>query len=427
MEGVFPRYRFFSTDYTLITIHSYKPDSTTKPALTSLKDDNSIVIGRADKGGATVVWNAKDYEAECLRQLSDKQIYEEVSSDHSTQVHNKLTDLVASFNLPQKEKETILQWSNRKGAYFYILGKIHKIKTLGDLPPGRPICSQIGAPTRAASLWLDWKLSTVCNKYCTELVKDTTQFLQHVNQLNANAPLPYTHILALDVIALYPNIDIDEGICALKEALYTSSDENSSNIDNILKLAMFVLQNNYFEFNNQYYRQISGTAMGTPFAVSYANIYMSWWMRKYYFTTPNCPEVTDRFIDDLAALSTSSEKELHCFVNQLNMRHDKIKFTAEISKTSIPFLDVRLYLMDNRLETDLYSKPTSSHRYLPPNSCHPPHIFRSIVYSGSLRIRRICSKPEWCDERLTEFARYLKLCGYRTKTIKQQIAKASIL
>ena len=193
----------------------------------------------------------------------------------------------------------------------------------------------------------------------------------------------------------------------------------------IYKLATFVLENNFFEFKGQHYRQISGTAMGTPFAVSYANIYMSWWMRTFYFTTPNHPDVTYRFIDDLATLSTSTEKEIQVFIEQLNQRHDKIKFTAEINKISIPFLDVRLHLLNQRLETDLYSKPTTSHRYLPPNSCHPPHIFKSIIYSGSLRIRRICSKPEWCETRLKEFAQYLKLCNYKPKVINQQIARAS--
>ena len=98
----------------------------------------------------------------------------------------------------------------------------------------------------------------------------------------------------------------------------------------IYKLATFVLENNFFEFKGQHYRQISGTAMGTPFAVSYANIYMSWWMRTFYFTTPNHPDVTYRFIDDLAALSTSTEKEIQVFIEQLNQRQDKIKFTKEV-------------------------------------------------------------------------------------------------
>ena len=166
--------------------------------------------------------------------------------------------------------------------------------------------------------------------------------------------------------------------------------------------------------------------MGTPFAVSYANIYMSWWMRKYYYTTPNCPEVTKRFIDDLAALSTATKEDLHTFVDHLNSRHPKIKFTVEISKQSVPFLDVQIHLSQHKLETDLYSKPTASHRYLPPTSCHPRHIFRSIAYSGALRIRRICSKPEWCTKRLAEFSCYLRQSGYSAKTVNLQIERASI-
>ncbi|XP_077979286.1 uncharacterized protein LOC144434652 [Glandiceps talaboti] len=353
-------------------------------ALTSLKDDNSIVIGRADKGGATVIWNTGDYENECNQQLSDTNIYQKIPDDMSTKIHDNLSRLVSSFDLPEKEQEAILHWPNRNGAYFYILGKIHKLKSPGRLPPGRPICSQVKAPTRAASLWLDWKLSPVSQIFCTELVKDTTSFLQHIEQINKSAPLPYTHIIALDVVALYPNIDIQEGILALQEALNTSSTYDHKDIQNILQLAHFVLDNNYFQFNSEFFKQISGTAMGTPFAVSYANIYMSWWMRKFYYTTPNCPEITYRFIDDIAALSTQDETTTQTFIDYLNTCHPKIKFTAEISDTSTPFLDVKIYLQNHRLETDLYSKPSASHRYLPPTSCHPSHTFKSIIFSSHL-------------------------------------------
>ena len=39
-------------------------------------------------------------------------------------------------------------------------------------------------------------------------------------------------------------------------------------------MAEFVLKNNYFQFSDKVYQQISGTAIGTKFAPPYACIFM---------------------------------------------------------------------------------------------------------------------------------------------------------
>ena len=57
-----------------------------KEALTSLTNNDTIVIKPADKGGAIVVMNRKDYIAEGLRQLDDKKFYQRLEEDH----HGKL-------------------------------------------------------------------------------------------------------------------------------------------------------------------------------------------------------------------------------------------------------------------------------------------------------------------------------------------------
>ena len=44
--------------------------------------------------------------------------------------------------------------------------------------------------------------------------------------------------------------------------------------DDLVKMARFVLENNYFEFNGDVKKQISGTAIGTKFAPPYACIFM---------------------------------------------------------------------------------------------------------------------------------------------------------
>ena len=64
-------------------------------------------------------------------------------------------------------------------------------------------------------------------------------------------------LVTADVVGLYPSIPHKEGILALKSKL---EEQTSSKIptNDLVKLAEFVLKNNFFEFNNEIKQQISG-------------------------------------------------------------------------------------------------------------------------------------------------------------------------
>ena len=53
-------------------------------------------------------------------------------------------------------------------------------------------------------------------------------------------------------------------------------------------------------------------------------------------------------------------------------------------------LDVQVIVRGGKLITDLYVKQTDSHQYLDPSLRHPYHCSKSISYSQTLRINRIC-------------------------------------
>ena len=60
---------------------------------------------------------------------------------------------------------------------------------------------------------------------------------------------------------------------ALSEKLETVQDKKITKED-LLKMAKFVSKNNFFEFNSKTKQQISGTAIGTEFALPYVCIFM---------------------------------------------------------------------------------------------------------------------------------------------------------
>ena len=71
-------------------------------------------------------------------------------------------------------------------------------------------------------------------------------------------------IVTADVVGLYPSILHDASLETLKKELDNQENKKIST-DDLTKMVVFVLKNNYFEFNRKAKKQISGTVIGTKF------------------------------------------------------------------------------------------------------------------------------------------------------------------
>ncbi len=140
------------------------------------------------------------------------------------------------------------------------------------------------------------------------------------------------------------------------------------------------------------YRQIKGTAMGTKCAPAFANIFMNDFEEQHVYTHPIQPLVWFRFIDDIFAVFTCTREEVEQFIYDIDHSNPSIRFTSNISETSVDFLDTTVKLDEHgKLYTTLYTKPTDTHDYLLYNSAHPKHCKDGTPYSQLLRVRKICS------------------------------------
>ena len=107
----------------------------------------------------------------------------------------------------------------------------------------------------------------------TSYIKDTNDFLPKLKNLKK---VPDNAILVTaDVVGLYPSIPHNEGLEVLKKQL-DNFYEKSIPTEDLVKMAEFVLKNNYFEFDSNVKHEISGPAIGSKFAPPYARIYMDY-------------------------------------------------------------------------------------------------------------------------------------------------------
>ena len=116
----------------------------------------------------------------------------------------------------------------------------------------------------------------------------------------------------------------------------------------LLRLAELVLTLNCFSFAGNYFKQINGVAMGTNMGPSYANLFVGYVEHQFFnkYDGPK-PELYGRYIDDCIRAISSGREELNQFVTSVNSFHPALKYTWEISETSLAFLDIKVSISGN--------------------------------------------------------------------------------
>ena len=388
-------------------------------ALMDLQQRDDIIIINADKGGAMTIIDTKDYIKEANRQLSDPNSYRKLSynptSEHTNTVNTTIDIFKNQHKIPEKIADG-LKVVSPKTPTLKLPPKVHK-----PGHPGRPLVSSIDSPTSKISEYVDFHLQPYTDTIKSH-IKDTNHFLNELHKIPPEQSKE-NYLVTLDIRSLYTNIPNEEGINVIKNLLQRKESKLTTVITAFLWL---ILTLNNFVFNATNYLQLSGVAMGTKCAVIYANLFMSHFEETHiYPLLINKCTFYKRFIDDIFLLWTGTLDELQHFLDTLNTLHPTIKFDAKYSKTSVEFLDTKVYKSSNgKLQTTLYTKPTDRQSYLHNKSYHPSSCKRSIAYSQALRIKRICSEAPEFEQHTKKLSAKLVQRGYDQKLVDEQIDKA---
>ena len=135
-----------------------------------------------------------------------------------------------------------------------------------------------------------------------------------------------------------------------------------------------MLESNTMMFNGCFFHQIKGRAMGTPMAVSYANIFMSVFesnMLLEYQNKYNCKPTSWLQFVNIFFNWTGDKKSLKYFLNFCsNYSKNKgmqstIKFKYFYSTSTIYFVDVTVNVEKNgTLSTTFFAKLLALYQYL---------------------------------------------------------------
>jgi hypothetical protein len=290
--------------------------------------------------------DTEQYIQEAERQLSDTDFYVRTPTDltekHIIKIEEILKEMVNNLEI---EWETYAHlkpdMSKNRTANFYFLPKIHKKEV-----KGRPIISGNGCPTEKISAFVDDHIKGYV-KRLPSYVKDTTDFIRKLEffstQERNNQPNELI-LVTMDVTSLYTNIPNHEGIVSVIKMLEPTYNRRVS-LHSLSKLLTAVLHLNNFNFNENNYLQVGGTAMGTRLALSYANLFMGRLeqkLLKQLETMGLKPALYLRYIDDIFMIWDQGEEKLNEFIKYMNESHNTIKFTCEYSREKVNYLDTSL-------------------------------------------------------------------------------------
>ncbi|CAJ0956848.1 unnamed protein product [Ranitomeya imitator] len=273
-------------------------DPLEKQALNSLCDNKSIIIKPADKGGAIVVMDKSFYVSEVRRQLADTTMYKKIQNDPTHAIRQKITRIVDKHlqlkTIDNKTKPYLIN-HHPVTPVLYILPKIHK--NLQN-PPGRPIVASTDSILNPLPIFLE-KLLTPYTRVTKSFILDTGDFLGKIRNMKR---IPSDSLLCtLDVNSLYTSITHDMGIEAVSQTL-SEAELDKGTQELCIDLLNLVLRENFFIFEDDFFLQTCGTAMGSNVAPAYANLYMDHFEQDFVYTNPGFQQhavAWYRYIDDV--------------------------------------------------------------------------------------------------------------------------------
>ena len=152
--------------------------------------------------------------------------------------------------------------------------------------------------TRAISELLDEIIRPIYNIHNKDnTIIDSVNLIKRLEKYEVDGQLkPSTLFCTFDIKNLFTMLPQDQTIDILGQFLRAYAGEYISglSVTTIEKLTEIVLKQNAFVCNNKFYKQVVGGAMGSPFTLTLANIFMFHWEQRWIGRQNNRQEIYGR-------------------------------------------------------------------------------------------------------------------------------------
>ena len=409
------KHKWINVTNSYINKNKMQSNSDSK-TLSNLKKKN-IAICRFDKGNGLVILDKDDYI---------RKTYTVINNDKFSKVKVRLNGIPFPIkdddflhkclkNLKSKKyiSEDVLKKLWTKGsqpAKLYGLPKVHKIDT-----PMRPVLSMINTAQYKVAKYLDSILKPLISNHFE--CKDSFEFVEFItsqNVLSSNEVM-----VSFDIVSLFTNIPLDETI----DLCVNMWDKDNLEFSPIAlkELLTFSTKNVKFLFDNEWYVQNDGVAMGSPLAPTLASIFLMNFEKAFSNNSNFMPRIYKRYVDDTFMVFENSD-HIDQFLDFVNSLHPNIKFTYEKEiNNRLSFLDVLIHKTSSKFQTSTFKKATDTGLYTTPMSFCDPKYKRNLLYNLINRTWRIASDFQSAIKDINNLAIALQKNGFSDNIISQAI------
>ena len=388
-------------------------------ALQYLRSQHDFLIINCDKNLGPAIIERSSYVRMAFRDhLSDSSTYERLSpaaaSRASTRIRSFLSSWLARWHadLTKNERRFLrhhLDNNVHPFAVFYITAKVHKSPL-----KSRPIVSCSGSLLYALGVWVDDKLQHAAQAQ-RSYFKSTFDLKKELDDLVLPAG---ARLFIADAVSMYTSIPTDRALNFIGAYLRRTTFPGIPT-EALMEALRFVMKNNVFTFGDTIWRQLTGTAMGTPPAPPWATLYFSLNENAFLDTFPGRLFFYRRFIDDVFGVwvppvhgDPASDPDWIRFQSSLDNPTYGLIWEVGPLSTSVDFMDLTISIRGCRLHTTLYEKPSNHHLYIPPHSCHPPGLLPGMIFGMIFRFYSLCTDSADVHSRIRAFLLQLRRRGY---------------
>ncbi|CAF1394468.1 unnamed protein product [Rotaria magnacalcarata] len=262
--------------------------------------NSQLLLRETARGGNLYVNHMNEFEEKAVEYRMKTGAHEELSSSLIEEILSKVTHLLNDLYVKarqlsfQQYKKMIPSRLTVELVYMYYNPKTHK--------------NPIHVATTGISRYLDQSIRPLFDMHSQprsiidggHLLRQLEQYVKTTQTVWVHAYLqPTTLFCTADITNLYTMLPQDESLEILEEFLREHHYEKVQDIPIrvILQLAHLVLKETAFVDGNKFYRQIIGGAMGSPFTLILANIFMWKWEKNVICSALEPNEIYGRYID----------------------------------------------------------------------------------------------------------------------------------
>jgi hypothetical protein len=408
-----------------------------------LKDiarEQENIFVEADKGAGILMMKMATYKSRVQGEiLADGDTYERIPEDPLADLNKNfsalLSRLVSEEKIESEEASLILAKSTCLPRMFALV-KLHKAGH-----PLRPVVSYVGSPLALSGKLLDNFLKPMVSS-TSKYLQDSRHALEIIDRLEARykeAGTEFKNIytVSFDLVNFYPSVDHQLAMEAVEKAV-TSVNIDEGHQSALIQLLKFQLDNAFFGFDGQFFRQKTGLPIGSAIGGPVACLALAQKEEELSHQILTChPDLEEiwrnffRYLDDSFSIFTADSPQkaqelVEKLNNLLNNLHPCFSTTCTGATKTLALLDIKFSIGEENFNTTRFQKPTDKRTLLHFTSNHPVHIKRAIPYGVALRMRRLCNTEPAFWANLIDEAKILLARGYPEEIIIGGFARAII-